>query len=87
MGKKRTPPWCSLCAKKSKFDTKKFLKRYRFTKLILHFGHLFGQLQLVSSLATDSMSATERYEDDIKKATELYKIAKKNGSLEATKAQ
>ena len=32
------------------------------------------------------MSATERYEDDIRRATELYKIAKKNGSLEATRA-
>ena len=32
------------------------------------------------------MSATERYEDDIKKATHLYRIAKQNGSLEATKA-
>ena len=34
----------------------------------------------------DAMSATERYEDDIRKATQLYRIAKENGSLEATKA-
>ena len=34
----------------------------------------------------DAMSATERYEDDIRKATQLYQIAKQNGSLEATKA-
>ena len=41
----------------------------------------------MASNDTDSMSATERYEDDIKKATQFYKIAKENGSLEATKAQ
>ena len=35
---------------------------------------------------SDAMSATERYEDDIQKATELYKIAKQNGSMEATRA-
>ena len=32
------------------------------------------------------MSATERYEDDIRKAIQLYRIAKEDGSLEATKA-
>ena len=38
------------------------------------------------SIPSDAMSATERYEDDIQKATELYKIAKQNGSMEATRA-
>ena len=32
------------------------------------------------------MSSTERYEDDIKRAILLYKIAKQNGSMEATRA-
>ena len=31
------------------------------------------------------MSSTERYEDDIKRAILLYKIAKQNGSMEATR--
>jgi hypothetical protein len=32
------------------------------------------------------MSATERYEDDIRRAIEVYKVAREHGSLEATKA-
>ena len=36
--------------------------------------------------ASDTLSATQRYDDDIRKATELYKIAQQNGSMEATRA-
>ena len=53
-----------------------------------HFSieHNLFLFQLISNdIPTDSMSATERYEDDIKKATQLYKIAKQNGSMEATR--
>ena len=32
------------------------------------------------------MSASERYEDDIKKATELFKISRSKGTMEATRA-
>ena len=49
--------------------------------------YCFALIQLkANTTLMDSMSATERYEDDIRKAIQLYRIAKEDGSLEATKA-